>query len=100
MINNIIKFKASLIAFKVYHLQTPTFFLDDFITFVPTSSMTLREGFGRDSFMFSIDGSEMNKQNITYLITKQWNSLPLQLRKITEISSFKKFLKTYLFEMQ
>ena len=94
-----IKFKACLIAFKIFHLQTPTYFKDDFNRFISTSNMTLREGCGRDEFMFTIDGNTIRSKKLSILIIKEWNTLPINLRKVTQISLFKTKLKSLLFSM-
>ena len=95
-----IQFKACLIAYKIFHYQTPTFFLDDITKFVSTSNMTLREVSGsRDDHTFSIDGKRNKEKRLTTLIIREWNSLPLQLRRVAEISLFKSKLKTLLFDM-
>ena len=59
--------------------------------------MRLREGFGRDGYMFVIDGNELKSRRLSTLIKLEWNSLPLHLRKITTKCLFKSKLKTLLF---
>ena len=94
-----INYKASLVAFKIFNSQAPQVLIDDFLKFTPTSTMNLRDGSGRDKFMFSIDGSNLNSSRLTTLIKKQWNSLPIAIRKITTISTFKSKLKAFLFSL-
>jgi hypothetical protein len=92
-----IKFKAIMISFKIYNNRAPAYFRNDFNKFIPTSSMTLREGSGRDKFMFTIDPHENKYKRLSTLIKRQWNDLPLDLRKCSCMETFKTRLKTRLF---
>lgn len=92
-----IKFKASMIAFKIFNNQSPAYFKNDFTKFFPSSSMTLREGPGRDKFMFKEDSSEIKSRRLSTLIKRQWNDLALELRKCCSKETFKARLKTCMF---
>ena len=60
--------------------------------------MQLREGPGRDVFMFDEKNGEHCKSILT-LIKKEWNKLPLSMRKISSISGFKAKLKPDVYEL-
>ena len=92
-----IQFKASLIAFKIYNHEAPTYFNSDFIKFVPTSNMELRADCGRDAFMFKPHNDDINCRRLTSKIINNWNALPLNIRQITSRTLFKTKLKTFLF---
>ena len=59
--------------------------------------MALREGSGRDCYMFSIDTNEINSKILSTLIKREWNALPIDLRKCESTVAFKTKLKTYYF---
>ena len=59
--------------------------------------MLLREGFGRDTYMFEMNQRDANSKRLSVSIKYVWNSLPLQLRKCASIQTFKCKLKTFLF---
>ena len=92
-----IKFKACLTAFNIFNNLAPNYLTDDFEKFSPTSNMLLREGTGRDCFMFEIASNEIRSKRLSTLIKKEWNSIPLDLRKCETKVSFKTKLKTYFF---
>ena len=90
-----LSFKACLFGYKILNKISPLYFEDDFTRFIPTGTMSLREGPGRDSFMFAINKNDSN--HLTFLIKKEWNGLPIDIRKSESLTSFKSRLKTFLF---
>ena len=92
-----IKFKACMIGFKIFNCQAPEYLIKDFSKFVPTSQMHLREGPGRDRFMFDVNFKESVNRVLSIEIKKQWNSIPLHIRKSPSIECFKSRLKTHFF---
>ena len=92
-----ISFKASLTAFKIFNNKAPSYLCNDFKKYIPTYNMTLREGSGRDRYTYDIDSSLVRSRRLVILIMKEWNSLPLEIRRITSVSLFKNKLKTFLF---
>ena len=93
-----IRFKACLFGYKIFHNEAPEYLLKGFRKFVPSSGTILRVGVGRDNFMFSIDLKESVSKSLTSRIKEEWNKLPLKLRMLSNITSFRKNLKSYLFE--
>ena len=94
-IRNRIIFKACLLAYKIFYRLSPSYLEENSKRFTPTlQHMQLREGTGRDVYMFV---SKLQTDNsLTNSIHLHWNKLPLPIRKCTTISTFKKKLKSYL----
>ena len=92
-----IKFKACLFGFKIFNNQMPPYITESFNRFTPSVMMELRQGVGRDGFMFSTTTQELKKNDLFVKIKTEWNSLPLQIRECTSLTVFKKKLKTELF---
>ena len=90
-----ITFKACLLGFKILNNQAPEYFLNDFPKFVPLA-YSLRPDSGRDSFMFSESLQENLSNNLFSKIKREWNMLPFEIRSLSNISSFKKRLKSFL----
>ena len=92
-----IRYKTCLIAFKIFNKLAPSYLIDKFNIFRPSTSMDLRVGRGRDVFMFE---EELNKADTIYTnIKSEWNQLPLQIRTINNINNFKVQLKTHFYRM-
>ena len=92
-----ILFKLSLIAFKVYNETAPLYLLEKFNKHHPTTTTNLRIGPGRDPFMFEINVPSHKRETLIYKMKRQWNSLPIALRRAEGVESFKTKLKTRLF---
>ena len=92
-----IKFKACLIGFKIYHGQSPIYLQDEFEKYHPTCHVQLREGPGRDTFMFDFDPDDKKHSRLTSKIKEEWNSLSLTTRKSETLAIFKRKLKSELF---
>lgn len=93
-----IKFKVSLIAFKIAKKMAPKYLTGKVKLFTPTTNKNLRPWHGRDSMTFDCDLEQ--RKNPTW-ITKmmlEWNGLPVNLRLIDKIDDFKKHLKTHYFK--
>ena len=60
--------------------------------------MELRAGAGRDKSMFELLPLRKGREVLFEKIKKEWNILPLQIRKIEKTELFKRKLKSYLFE--
>ena len=91
-----IKFKACLVAFKIFNNFAPNYLTKIFPLFQHTeTTKNLREGVCRDEMMFKV---EIQKRDTIYSkIKSEWNKLPLNLRQNENLNSFKIGLKTYLF---
>ena len=70
---------------------------EEFEKFTPTTTIQLREGSGRDNYMFHVTLHENKKPGLFSKIKLQWNLLPLELRKCDNLELFKKKLKSHYF---
>jgi hypothetical protein len=93
-----IRFKVGLIAYKVLHGIAPVYLSDKMKMFCPTSTAYLRLGTGRDKLMFDVDVQQRIIGSLISKIMVEWNSLPLNIRNLKEITVFKSRLKTHLFK--
>ena len=94
-----IKFKICLFSFKVFYAMAPQYLMNKFQKYIPTSTMSLRIGSGRDNFMFDIHIPDHRKQTIIQQMKLDWNSLPLDIRMTNNIARFKVQLKTHFFRI-
>ena len=93
-----IKFKVSLIAFKILNGTAPSYLIDKATTYKPTTNRPTRPGSGRDKFMFECTLSMMKRDTWMSKMMFEWNQLPIELRMCQSIELFKSKLKTYYFE--
>ena len=92
-----INFKLCLLAFKIYHGTAPEYLIMKFIKYIPTTTINLRIGPGRDTYMFQNNFPPHKKSTICDQIKQEWNSLPLYIRQINTINTFKSQLKAHFF---
>ena len=91
-----IEFKILLITFKAIHGLAPKY-LCDLLTF-KSSSYNLRSS---DSILLSMPAvwsKTLGDRAFMVAVPRLWNSLPKDLRAITNVNSFKAHIKTYLFK--
>jgi hypothetical protein len=93
-----IKFKVSLIAFKIVRKTAPEYLQENFTMFRPTTAINLRPARSRDRLMFDVNVDEYMAKSCYSAIIAEWNGLPYALRAITTIEGFKRQLKTYYFK--
>jgi hypothetical protein len=92
-----IQFKACLTVFKVLHGKAPLYLRQHFTPYVQRSSMSLREGFGRDRLKFFLNTDDTKNQRLTTRIQQEWNLLSFETRNCPTLTLFKTKLKTELF---
>ena len=91
-----IEFKILLITFKAIHGLAPKY-LCDLLTF-KSSLYNLRSS---DSILLSMPAARsktLGDRAFMVAAPRLWNSLPKELRAITNVNSFKAHIKTYLFK--
>ena len=91
-----IEFKILLITFKAIHSLAPKY-LCDLLTF-KSSLYNLRSS---DSILLSMPAARsktLGDRAFMVAVPRLWNSLPIELRAITNVNSFKAHIKTYLFK--
>ena len=94
-----IKFKLCLVAFKIMIGLAPLYLRNMFQSFKPITTINLRTGVGRDEMMIQISLAQRKKNDIYTKIILEWNNLPLELRRIQDIETFKVKLKTHFFRI-
>ena len=94
-IKNRIRFKACLLAYKIFYRSAPMYLEEEVTRFTPNiRHMQLREGSGRDKYMFVV--TDPKSKSLMERMKREWNSLPLTIRKCPTLTSFKKKLKSHL----
>ena len=78
--------------------MSPVYLQNDFYLFQATTTMNLRPGSGRDNLMFHLSNEQAKKNTIQTKLIVEWNRLPINIRQITSIQSFKTELKTFYFK--
>ena len=88
-------YKILLLAFQAYHKIAPQY-ICDLIT-IKTSNRTLRSSNQMLLVVPSVKLKSYGSRTFKYAAPFEWNKLPLSLKSITSLDSFKTALKTYLF---
>ena len=78
--------------------MAPQYLQDEFSMYDIQHGFHLRVTSGRDTLMFQDTVEEQRGGSLSAKLKKEWNGLPLEIRKTTEISRFKSKLKTYFFK--
>ena len=90
-----IQFKILLITFKAIHGLAPKY-LRDLLT-LKSSLYNLRSSGSILLFMQAVQSKTLGDRASMVAAPRLWNSLPKELRTITNVNSFKAHIKTYLF---
>ena len=85
-----------MIAFKIVNGISPDYLTEGLEMFQPTTTINLRDNYGRDEFMFKFPLLNDNYSLLSQLILN-WNSLPHNIRTAESIGQFKSRLKTHFF---
>ena len=93
-------FKTCLVSFKIFNGKAPESLKTKFMKFVPTTQTYLRPSSGRDEYTFDMKLDDHKANTVINRTKMNWNSLPLQIRKLKfeQIGKFKTDLKTFLFK--
>ena len=91
-----IQFKILLITFKAIHGLAPKY-LCDLLTF-KSSLYNLRSSGSILLSMPAVRSKTLGDRAFMVAAPTLWNSLPKELRAITNVNSFKAHIKTYLFK--
>lgn len=91
-----ISFKVRLLTFKTLQLQKPSYLHDLLVRATPSRSLRSNKGpLLTVPRVKTVTGSRA----FSYCAPTLWNSLPLSLRSLHTVASFRKHLKTYLFDL-
>mgnify|MGYP001215155125 FL=1 len=99
-INQRVLFKVCLLSYKVVYDIAPGYLKDLVEMDIPTDSYNTRTRPDTDNLRMKLHKVIKNKasdRRFSVYAPESWNSLPFNIRSITNIESFKKCLKTYLF---
>lgn len=95
-----IEFKVCLLVFKALRFNQPSYLYDLFTRYTPQSNMTLRAA--DDPYLLVVPRlnkhSSFTSRSISYAGPLLFNKLPFNIKDSNNTVSFKKLLKTYLFE--
>lgn len=89
-----IKYKILLLTFKALHGQAPGYLRDLITPYVPTRRLR-----SADQHLLSVPRiqSKTGERAFAWAAPHLWNALPIHLRELSELNSFKSQLKTHLF---
>ena len=88
-----IKYKTCVLVYKIMNCNAPDY-LDNFVTMRYPSEFQLRSD--GDSLALEYTSQE---NTIQYAMSKNWNSLPYNLRSMNSLETFKTSLKTHFFNI-
>lgn len=91
-----IRFKMLCLAHKTLYKEGPKFLEDLFRWYLP--NWMLRSANAHLMQSVRIKKMNLGGRSVTFSTIKEWNSLPIHLRKIPHILEFRKQLKTWLFQ--
>jgi hypothetical protein len=94
-----VKFKVSLMAFKILNGMTPGYLMDKVDTFKSRWDRPQRKGCGRDDLMFECSLSLVKSATWVSKMVSEWNQLPVELRSLKDVELFKSKLKTHYFKL-
>ena len=92
-----VKFKVSIIAYKIMKGIAPKYLQDQVSLFVPMSDKPRRVGSGRDHLMFQTNITLQKSSTWIAKMIIEWNRLEFDLRNLPDLNSFKTKLKTFYF---
>jgi hypothetical protein len=90
-------FKAMLLTYKALHGQAPTYLTELLIPYRPTRSLR-----SEHQCHLTVPPSRTvtyGDRSFSVMAPREWNNLPLKIRQSTSTESFKRNLKTHLYEM-
>ena len=91
-----ILFKLLLFMFKAYHQTTPTYITNLITPYNPIRSLRSSE-----QLLLEVPRTRLNSfgsRAFSVAGPREWNKLPIALRKVKTLNSFKTSLKTFLFK--
>ena len=88
-----IQFKIAVITFKALTLKQPSYLSDLLVPVQPSARRSAQQHLLQLPLIKSANG----RRSFSFSAPSVWNSLPVSLRSLTSIASFRSSLKTYLF---
>ena len=93
-VNKRVTFKVLTTVFKCLNNMAPRYLSDRIKFYVPTRNL---RSINQHKLIETCTTNNYGKRSFFYAGPFLWNQLPLDMRTITSYSSFKKKLKTYIF---
>ena len=94
-INKNSKFKILLYVFKILNGQAPGYLTELLSYYKP--ARCLRSSSDTTRLVLHSSATAIGDKRFQIVAAKSWNLLPIEIRTVTSIVTFKKLLKTYLF---
>ena len=91
------KYYAALLVFKSINNQTPSY-ISDLLKFSTNDKYNLRSSTWKNLSQLTPRTNYL-KDTFSYYSREVWNDIPLTIRSVKSINSFKHLLKTYLFNL-
>ena len=88
-----VHFKLCILAYKIVYGEAPLYLTEMYETYIPTTTIQLRIGSGRDQLMLVPADGFMPNKCVFYILMDKWNKLPYALRKVECYAVFKQRLK-------
>ena len=89
------KYHTSVLVYKVTNDIAPTY-MSDILTFSKNQNHNLRSSMHNDLVLKRIPRTNYYKDSFSYFSMKVWNDIPVDIRLVTKIQTFKSKYKTYL----
>ena len=89
-----IDYKIALLTFKTLQLNSPSYLADLLVQYKPSRNLRSEN---KNLLVVPPFHSCAGRRSFAYYAPTLWNSLPLSLRSLTSVSSFRSSLKTHLY---
>ena len=93
--NDRCKYHTSVLVYKVINHMAPTY-MSDILTFSRNERHNLRSSTHNDLVLQGKPRTNYFKDSFSYFSMRIWNDVPVDIRLVTKIQSFKSNLKIYL----
>jgi hypothetical protein len=93
--NDRCKYHTPVLVYKIMNHMAPTY-LSDILTFSRNENHNLRSSTRNDLVLQRKPRTNYYKDSFSYFSMKVWNDIPVDIRLVTKIQSFKSKYKTYL----
>ena len=92
-----ITYKILILTFKVYHKTVPQYFCDLIIARTYNRAVRSNNSFALVVPMIKL--KHYGERSFSYAAPVEWNNLDVEIRSLSNLETFKKKVKTYLFKI-
>ena len=92
------KYHSAVLIYKVINQIAPAYLLD-ILTFSRNEKHNLRSSIHNDLVLQKIPRTNYYKDSFSYYSMKVWNDIPVDIRSVPKIQSFKSKYKNYLLKI-